>query len=51
MNLIALGLNHTTAPVGIRERVTFGPDIVVAALRGMCGLEGVAEGAILSTCN
>ena len=51
MNLLALGLNHTTAPVDIRERLTFGPDIVVAALRGMCGLEGVAEGAILSTCN
>ena len=51
MTVIALGLNHTTAPVDIRERVTFGPDIVVAALRSLCALDGVEEGVILSTCN
>ncbi len=51
MPLITLGLNHTTAPVDIRERVTFGPDIVVAALRGLRALPGVNEGVILSTCN
>jgi glutamyl-tRNA reductase len=51
MALFALGLNHTTAPVNIRERVTFGPDIVVAALRGLTGMAGVDEGVILSTCN
>lgn len=51
MSLYALGLNHTTAPVDIRERVTFGPDIVVAALRSLCQLPGVTEGVILSTCN
>ncbi len=51
MALIALGLNHTTAPVEIRERLTFGPDIVVAALRSLTAMPGVSEGAILSTCN
>ena len=51
MPLLAIGLNHTTAPVGIRERVTFGPDIVVAALRGLTDLAGVHEAVILSTCN
>lgn len=51
MALIALGLNHTTAPVDIRERLTFGPDIVVAALRSLTSTPGVSEGAILSTCN
>ena len=51
MSLLALGLNHTTAPVAIRERVTFGPDIVVAALRSLCDLPGVSEAVILSTCN
>ena len=51
MALIALGLNHTTAPVEIRERLTFGPDIVVAALRSLTTLSGVSEGVILSTCN
>ncbi|MFM1891381.1 MAG: glutamyl-tRNA reductase [Pseudomonadota bacterium] len=51
MTLITLGLNHTTAPVDIRERVTFGPDIVVAALRSLRNLDGIGEGVILSTCN
>jgi glutamyl-tRNA reductase len=51
MPLLAIGLNHTTAPVSIRERVTFGPDIVVAALRSLTGLAGVHEAVVLSTCN
>lgn len=51
MPLFAIGLNHTTAPVNIRERVTFGPDIVVAALRSLTELGGVNEAVILSTCN
>ncbi len=51
MPLLAIGLNHTTAPVSIRERVTFGPDIVVAALRSLTDLGGVGEAVILSTCN
>ncbi len=51
MALFALGLNHTTAPVDIRERVTFGPDIVVAALRALTDQAGVGEAVVLSTCN
>ncbi len=51
MTLLAIGLNHTTAPVNIRERITFGPDIVVAALRGLTDIQGVHEAVILSTCN
>lgn len=51
MALFALGLNHTTAPVAIRERVTFGPDVVVGALRSLREIDGVHEGVILSTCN
>jgi len=51
MTILALGLNHTTAPVAMRERVTFGPDIVVGALRSLCDQPGVSEGVILSTCN
>ena len=51
MSLLALGLNHTTAPVDIRERVTFGPDIIVGALRSLVDKAGVEEGVILSTCN
>jgi len=51
MQLLVLGLNHTTAPIALRERVAFGPDIVVAALRSLCQLSAVTEAVILSTCN
>lgn len=51
MALITLGLNHKTAPLDIRERITFGPDIIVAALRSLAEKSGVDEAVILSTCN
>jgi glutamyl-tRNA reductase len=51
MSLLTLGLNHKTAPVDIRERVTFGPDIIVGALRSLCERQGIDEALILSTCN
>jgi glutamyl-tRNA reductase len=49
--LLAVGLNHKTAPLHIRERLAFGPDIVVAALRGLREQAGLDESVILSTCN
>jgi glutamyl-tRNA reductase len=49
--LLSVGLNHKTAPVHIRERLAFGPDIIVAALRGLREQAGVNESVILSTCN
>ncbi|OOZ50064.1 glutamyl-tRNA reductase [Solemya velum gill symbiont] len=49
--LLNLGINHKTAPVDIREKVAFGPDIVVAALRGLREQAGAEEAVILSTCN
>ncbi|MDG4595928.1 MAG: glutamyl-tRNA reductase [Candidatus Contendobacter sp.] len=51
MLLLALGLNHRTAPVGVRERVAFAPDRVGAALRDLLDRGGAHEAAILSTCN
>ncbi|MBV2095308.1 MAG: glutamyl-tRNA reductase, partial [Candidatus Thiodiazotropha sp. (ex Codakia orbicularis)] len=51
MSIIALGLNHKTAPVDIREKVTFGPDIIVGALRSLQENPAVEETVILSTCN
>jgi glutamyl-tRNA reductase len=51
MKILVLGLNHKTAPVEIRERVTFGPDIIAGALRGLTARPEVAEAVILSTCN
>ncbi|WP_462322182.1 glutamyl-tRNA reductase [Halochromatium sp.] len=51
MPLIVLGLNHKTAPVDIRERLTFGPDVIVAALRTLLEQSPADEAIILSTCN
>ena len=52
MQLFACGVNHHTAPVAIRERVAFPPDILPRALADVTGESGLArEAAILSTCN
>jgi glutamyl-tRNA reductase len=50
MSLYTLGLNHTTAPLEVRERVTFGPDVLGEALRDLTGGRRAKEAAILSTC-
>ena len=51
MNLIALGINHNSAPVEVRERVAFAPEQVSEALRDLCEMTAVDEAVILSTCN
>ncbi len=51
MSLIAVGLNHQTAPVEIREQVTFAPEHINDALRQMQSDLQVPEATIVSTCN
>ncbi len=55
MQLFALGLNHETAPVAIRERVAFAAERLQSALAefklGPQGQQRASEAAILSTCN
>jgi glutamyl-tRNA reductase len=51
MTLIAYGINHSTAPIEVREKVSFGNDIVTDALNELKHQNGVHEAAILSTCN
>lgn len=51
MAFIALGINHKTASVAVRERVAFSPEQLVEALRQLCRIVGSREAAILSTCN
>lgn len=51
MSLIVLGINHQTAPVGLRERVAFGSDAMPRALAELRGMASVREVALLSTCN
>jgi glutamyl-tRNA reductase len=51
MPLIALGLNHLTAPVSLREQVAFDPDAASEALLELTREPGIEEAMILSTCN
>ncbi|MBV5275636.1 MAG: glutamyl-tRNA reductase [Lamprocystis purpurea] len=51
MKLLIVGLNHKTAPIEVRERLAFGPDIIAGALRDLRGREGVHEAVVVSTCN
>jgi len=51
MPLFAVGINHKTAPVEVRERVAFAPEGVQPALRELAACPGVHEAALLSTCN
>jgi glutamyl-tRNA reductase len=51
MALIALGLNHLTAPLELRERVAFAPEATAQALSDLARQPGVNEAMILSTCN
>lgn len=51
MKLAVTGLNHTTAPVEVRERLAFDPKRMDEALAQLTAIHGVLEGVILSTCN
>jgi glutamyl-tRNA reductase len=51
MAFLALGINHKTASVAVRERVAFSPERLVAALQQLCQHTCSREAAILSTCN
>ena len=51
MTLLAIGINHQTAPVSLRERVAFSADMVPVALASLRALPQVREVALLSTCN
>ena len=53
MTLLALGINHQTAPLALRERVAFPADRLVTAVEDLRARlsDLMPEGAILSTCN
>src|SRR5262249_7517390 len=50
MAIVVVGLNHTTAPVAVRERLAFSDATLAQALTHFCPPE-VHELVILSTCN
>ncbi len=51
MQVYALGINHHTAPLDIREQVAFDPARLAQALHDLLRGRPVCEAAILSTCN
>lgn len=51
MGLIALGINHKSANVALRERVAFAPEQMSEALQDALRDAHLAEAVILSTCN
>lgn len=50
MSVIVFGLNHTTAPVEVREKL-YVPDSMVPLLLKELKEHGVGEAVVLSTCN
>jgi len=51
MNLVLVGLNHRTAPVEVRERLSFDESRLTTALAELIHREGILEALIVSTCN
>ena len=51
MNIITVGLSHKTAPVEIREKLSFPSQTIGEPLNRLCTSYGINEGVIISTCN
>ncbi len=51
MTFLAVGINYNTAPVSVRERLSFPTDILESSLKGLLRVKDIEEAAILSTCN
>ncbi|GHH97209.1 glutamyl-tRNA reductase [Neobacillus kokaensis] len=51
MHILVIGLNYKTAPVEIRERLTFNETDLVDAMKQLKTKKSILENVILSTCN
>ncbi|WP_445945780.1 glutamyl-tRNA reductase [Shewanella sp.] len=51
MSLVAIGINHKTATVDLREKVAFSPDSIHDAMKSLASRTRSGEAVILSTCN
>lgn len=51
MHLIVVGLNNKTAPVEIRERLSFQESQIGDAMEALKGRKSILENVIVSTCN
>jgi glutamyl-tRNA reductase len=50
-NILLIGINHKTAPIEIREKLSFSQDEIIKANEELIRQLGLDEGLILSTCN
>jgi glutamyl-tRNA reductase len=50
-SLLLVGVNHTTAPLDVRERLAIPVARLADAMRSLVGRPGIREALILSTCN
>jgi glutamyl-tRNA reductase len=51
MHIIVVGVNHKTAPVEIREKLTFNPTELPLAMKQLKKQKSILENIIVSTCN
>ena len=51
LHVVAVGLNHRTAPLEVRERYAIPTDEIAASLSKLAESSDILEAAVLSTCN
>jgi glutamyl-tRNA reductase len=51
MHILVVGINYKTAPVEIRERLTFNPNELGDAMKRLQTKKSILENVIISTCN
>ena len=51
MSLFILGVNHTTAPIEVRENLAISETMLADELSHLLTLDAIQEGMIVSTCN
>jgi glutamyl-tRNA reductase len=51
LNIILIGANHKTAPVALREKLSFTEEETLGALEYLKNAPGIKEGLVFSTCN
>ena len=51
MHIVVVGVNYKTAPVEIREKLTFSESELVEAMKALQQQKSILENVILSTCN
>lgn len=51
MNIVCVGMNHASAPVGVRERFAVRPQEMSQVFHDVKAMEGLTGAVMLSTCN